>query len=66
MKTIISGGTIVNEGRVFDADIIISDGRILEVTDHHPEASYDECIDAWDATYYQASLTTMCIFVNPD
>lgn len=46
MKTIISGGTIVNEGRVFDADIIISDGRILEVTDHHPEASYDECIDA--------------------
>lgn len=46
MKTLISGGTVVNEGRVFQADIIVSDGHILDLTDHHPEASCDQRIDA--------------------
>ncbi len=46
MKTLISGGTVVNEGRVFRADLLLGDGRILEVTDPHPEAPCDQRIDA--------------------
>ena len=29
MRTIIEGGTIVNEGRTFDGSIIIEDGTIV-------------------------------------
>jgi len=32
MKTVIKGGHIVNEGSVFDGDIIIEDGNIIEVS----------------------------------
>ena len=31
MKTLIKGGHVVNEGRVFDGDIVIIDGNITEV-----------------------------------
>lgn len=46
MKTIITGGIVVNEGQATEADVVISDGRIVEITNHHPETSHDECIDA--------------------
>ena len=32
MKTIITGGHVVNEGRVADANIIIENGKIVEIT----------------------------------
>ena len=46
MKTIIEGGTIVNEGRTFDGSVIIEDGKIVELTKQQPDASFDKAIDA--------------------
>jgi dihydroorotase len=48
MKTLIQGGTLVNEGRTFEGSIIIEDGRISQISERHttPEASFDEVIDA--------------------
>ena len=48
MKRIIQGGTIVNEGRLFDGSIVIEDERIAQIISGKkiPEASYDEIIDA--------------------
>ena len=48
MRTIVAGGTIVNEGRTFDGTIVIEDGIISQIIQGHthPEASFDEVIDA--------------------
>jgi len=48
MRTLIKGGTLVNEGRVFSGSILIEDSLIARVytEPHTPEASYDEVIDA--------------------
>lgn len=54
MRTIIEGGTIVNEGRTFDGSIIIEDGTIVDVvhtphsTLHTPPSTSDASIDATD------------------
>ena len=48
MRTLIKGGTLVNEDRVFSGSILIEDSLIARVytEPHTPEASYDEVIDA--------------------
>ncbi len=49
MRTIIEGGTIVNEGRTFDGSIIIDDGNIVDVTlntQHSTLNTPDASIDA--------------------
>jgi len=48
MRTLIKGGTLVNEGRVFSGSILIEDSLIARIytEPHTPEASYDEVIDA--------------------
>lgn len=48
MRTLIQGGTLVNEGLTFKGSIIIEDGRILQISEGYttPEASFDEMIDA--------------------
>lgn len=46
MRILIKGGRLVNEGHVFDGNIIIEDGNIIEITKQQPEASFDETIDA--------------------
>ena len=48
MRTVIQGGTIVNEGRTFDGTIVIEDGKITQIIQGNtdPEASSDEVIDA--------------------
>ena len=48
MRSIIQGGTIVNEGRLFDGSIVIEDERIAKIVSGNkvPEALYDEIIDA--------------------
>ena len=46
MRTLIKGGRIVNEGRVFDSNIVIEDGSIAEITGNQPEALFDEVINA--------------------
>ena len=48
MRTLIKGGTLVNEGRVFSGSILIEDSQIARIytEPHTPEASYDEVIDA--------------------
>ena len=48
MRTVVQGGTIVNEGRTFDGIIVIEDGKITQIIqgNTYPEASSDEVIDA--------------------
>lgn len=48
MRTIVEGGTIVNEGRTFDGTIVIEDGKITQIIQGkiNPEVSLDEVIDA--------------------
>ena len=48
MRTLIKGGTLVNEGRLFEGSILIEDFQIAQIytEPHTPEASYDEVIDA--------------------
>lgn len=48
MRTLIKGGTLVNEGQTFDGTIVIEDERIARLTPGNqiPEGSYDEVIDA--------------------
>ena len=48
MKTLIQGGTLVNEGQSFEGSIIVEDGQISQILQGHttPEASFDEKIDA--------------------
>jgi predicted amidohydrolase len=48
MRTLLYGGTIVNEGKTFDGTLIIEDGKIGQIIpgNHIPEASFDETIDA--------------------
>ena len=48
MRTLIQGGTLVNEGLTFKGSIIVEDGRISQISEGYttPEASFDEVIDA--------------------
>ena len=48
MKTIIQGGTVVNEGRSFRGDIVIEDDRITAVCEiaETPRGVYDQTVDA--------------------
>ena len=48
MRTIIQGGTIVNEDKTFDGTIVIEDSKISEIVEGNtsPEVSVDEVIDA--------------------
>ena len=48
MRTLIKGGTLVNEGRLFDGSILIENSQIAQIytEPHTPEASYEEVIDA--------------------
>ena len=47
MKTIIKNGTIVNEGKRFTADILISNGRIEKIA---PQISVTEKVQEVDAS----------------
>lgn len=48
MKTLIKGGTIVNEGRCYRASIVINNDRIADIIeqDETPRDSYDNIVDA--------------------
>ena len=48
MRTIIQGGTIVNEDKTFGGSIVIEDSKISEIVEGNinPEVSVDEVIDA--------------------
>ncbi len=48
MRTVIEGGTIVNEGRTFDGAIVIENGDIIDIVTNHsaPISERDEIIDA--------------------
>ena len=47
MRTLIKGGTIVNENRVFKGTIVIEDETIADILDDHaPEVSADQVVDA--------------------
>ena len=48
MRTIIQGGTIVNEGKTFDGTIVIDNSKISKIVKGNtsPEVSDGEVIDA--------------------
>jgi dihydroorotase len=48
MRTIIAGGHIVNEGRIFEGSIVVDDDRITEITEGNitPRGHYDKQVDA--------------------
>ena len=48
MRTLIKGGTIINEGKTFGGSIVVDDKDILAITVGNtlPEMSVDEMIDA--------------------
>ena len=48
MRTLIHGAKIVNEGQVFDGSLVVENEKIAEIIPDkaHPEALYDEVIDA--------------------
>ncbi len=46
MKTVIKNGTLINEGKIFRADIIIGDGQITDIVAQTPENIDAEVIDA--------------------
>lgn len=47
MRTLIKGGTVVNQGRKFEGSIVVEGKDIVEISrTQHPEASYDRVIDA--------------------
>ena len=49
MRTLIEGGTIVNEGRTFDGSVVVNEGYITEVVEGRntrPQGTFDEVIDA--------------------
>ena len=46
MKTVIKGGNIVNEGRIFEGSIVVEDGNIIEVKGKQDEVCGDDVIDA--------------------
>ena len=46
MRILIQSGTLVNEGRTFNGSLVIENDKITQITEHTPEASFDEVIDA--------------------
>jgi len=46
MRTLVKGGHIVNENKVFDGCIVIEEGNIIDIIEEEPVASFDEIIDA--------------------
>ncbi len=46
MRTLVKGGHIVNENKVFEGCIIIEEGNITDIIAEEPAASFDEIIDA--------------------
>lgn len=48
MKTLIRGGNIVNEGRIFEGSIVVEDGNIIEISQQSSPTSHvcEEVIDA--------------------
>lgn len=46
MKTVIKGGNIVNEGRIFEGSIVVEDCNIIEVKGKQDEVCGDDVIDA--------------------
>ena len=48
MRTLIKGGTLVNEGKVFDGAIVVEEDKIRKIVagNQVPESSYDHVVDA--------------------
>jgi dihydroorotase len=65
MLTLIKNAKLVNEGQVYQADVLIENQIIKEISSEIKiEADY--VIDAKGYTFYLALLTTKFIFVNQD
>ena len=68
MRTLIEGGTIVNEGRTFDGSVVINDGYIMEVIEGRntrPEGTFDEVIDATGCYVLPGIIDTHVHFREP-
>ena len=68
MRTLIEGGTIVNEGRTFDGSIVINDGYIMDIVEgrnNRPEGAFDEVIDATGCYVLPGIIDTHVHFRQP-
>lgn len=67
MRKLITGGTIVNEGRAFDGAIVIEDETIVEIIDGDlgPRGTFDETIDATGCFVMPGIIDTHVHFREP-
>ena len=67
MKILISGGTIVNEGKTFQGSVAITDGIISEVleTSDTPRGKYDTIVDATGCLVLPGDIDTHVHFREP-
>lgn len=68
MRILIEGGTIVNEGRMFDGSIVVSEGYITEVIEGRntrPQGTFDEVIDATGCFLLPGIIDTHVHFRQP-
>ena len=67
MRKLITGGTIVNEGRAFEGAIVIEDETIVEIIDGDvvPRGTFDETIDATGCFVMPGIIDTHVHFREP-
>jgi dihydroorotase len=65
MKTLIKNVKIVNEGKIFEGDILIENDLISKIDSQISEEA-DQIIDGQENIFYLESLMIRCIFVNRD
>lgn len=67
MRKLITGGTIVNEGRAFEGAIVIEDETIVEIIegDLVPRGTFDETIDATGCFVMPGIIDTHVHFREP-
>ena len=67
MKKIIQGGTLINEGKRYQADIVIENDRIVQITNELPETlrTEAEIIDATDCFVIPGIIDDQVHFREP-
>ncbi len=59
MKTLIKNAQIVNEGKIFKADVLIENDLIAKISENISEENADKIIDAEIFVYRKCSLSAM-------
>lgn len=62
--TLLKGGTLINEGKKFEADVLIKNGRIAKIAASISGSEANEIIDVEGKYVLPDVLTTKCTFVS--